>query len=151
MITADEEATFLRFWLKGDEDAIQFCEAVFRASQILDDLVDRDRPVPPRAVEDMAMIMFSVIPRNPFYRKYQPELQSYLETALMYWIDANRLETQGEAGRRLAFVFRDIIGGLANKCALLVGGPDWWREVSLDIHRRGSHDEPYEEYARNLP
>lgn len=138
------------FWLKGDEDAVRFCEDVFWVSQVLDDLVDRDRPVPSADVERMALYMFSDIPRNPFYVKHRESLQSYLETALMYWVDANRLETQGMAGRRLAFVFRDIIGGVINKCAVLIGGVDWWAEISLDVHRRVSHDEPFEAYSQEL-
>lgn len=145
------EHELLMFWLKEDADAVRFCEDVFHVSQILDDLVDRDVPVPGHAVEHMAMLMFSSIPRNPFYRKHQDSLQSYLETALMYWIDGNKLEAApGEAGKRLAFVFRDIIGGLANKCALLVGGYEWWSLVTLDIHRRVTHDESFEDYIRGL-
>lgn len=145
------EVAMLRFWLKENEDAVRFCLDVFSISQTLDDLVDRDAPVSGEEIERMAMLMFSDIPRNPFYRQHQDSLQSFMETALMYWMDANKLEARGEAGRRLAFVFRDIIGGLANKCALLIGGFDWWSLVTLDIHRRMTHDETYESYARDLP
>ena len=146
----DKQHELLKFWLKGNEDAVRFCEDVFFVSQVVDDLVDRDNEVTVKDIEEMTMLMFSSIPRNPFYRAHQDSLQSYLETALMYWIDGNRLETQGEDGRRLAFVFRDVIGGVINKCALLVGGYEWWETVSLDIHRRVTHDESYEEYVRNL-
>lgn len=146
----DTQHELLMFWLKGDEDAVRFVEDVYYVSQVIDDLVDRDEAVPADEVEKMAMLIFSSIPRNLFYRKHQDSLQSYLETALMYWIDGNKLETQGAHGRHLAFVFRDIIGGVAGKCALLLGGYEWWSLVSLDIHRRVSHDESFEDYDRGL-
>lgn len=149
-MAVDRQHELLRFWLQDNREAVAFCEDVFFVSQVLDDLVDRDKPVTGRDVERMAMMMFSVIPRNPFYIQHRDTLQSYLETALMYWIDGNRLETQGEAGQRLAFVFRDIIGGVINKCALLIGGPEWWETISLDVHRRVTHNEGFAAYSRGL-
>lgn len=146
----DTQHALLMFWLKGNTAAVEFCEEVFMVSQVLDDLVDRDKPVTARKIEQMAMAMFSTIPRNPFYIQHRDSLQSYLETALMYWIDGNRLETQGRGGQHLAFVFRDIIGGVINKCALLIGGPEWWETISLDVHRRVSHNESFESYSRGL-
>lgn len=140
----------LTFWLKGNTDAVKLCEDVFDVSQIIDDLYDRDKPVSGEDIHRMTMLVFSEIPRNPFYAANRDTLQSYLETALMGWIDSTNLESRGEAGRRLAFVYRDIIGGLANKCALLIGGYEWWATVSVDIHCRMTHDESYELFSRGI-
>lgn len=141
------ERAELERWLKGNKDAIAFIEALATISQTWDDLIDRDWPVPDEEINRAFQVCLIDLPRNYFYTKHFAELQPLVEQAILDWLDANKLERGSDHDKMLAYVFRDTMANILIRCALLVGGWDWAREVSLEI-RRSIYDEPLSDYLK---
>lgn len=134
----------------GQKTAIEFCRTLFRISQVLDDLVDRDKPVAPDAVFRAFWEALIDLPGNPFYRQHEPVLRPMMAAALQDWWDATRMEQDGDLhGRHLAFVLRDMLTGIVIQCAGIVGGWEWMQSVSVEI-RRHFHEDELIDYLNDL-
>lgn len=145
-----KERSFLRRVLREDVSAILFCEALFRISQTLDDLIDRDKPVTDQAIYHAFFLALIELPGNPFYRDNDVVLRAIMASALQDWKDSVDLERAGdEHGKTLAYVLRDQLTSVAVQVAGLVGGYVWMQQVSVEI-RRFFHDEPLGEYIEKL-
>lgn len=146
----DNQHAFLMEVLKGDYLAVDFCESIFRVSQLLDDMVDRDKAVSNDMIVEAFWRALIQIPNNEFYRRNFDTLNPMLRAMLVDWLDANTLEATKDAhDRSIAFVLRDSIGAIAIHAAFLVGGYAWGRQVSADI-RRHIFEETLEDYQRGL-
>jgi hypothetical protein len=140
------EREFLVSVLKGDITAIAFCEMLFRISQTLDDLIDRDKPVSDDAIYMAFFEALIALPGNPFYRANELFLRPIMASALQDWRDSTILERQGDRhGRTLAFVLRDQLTSLVIQVAGIVGGVQWMHEISSDI-RRHFHEDLLDDY-----
>lgn len=140
------ERAFLQHVLQGQAAAILFCEALFRISQTLDDLIDGDKPVTGQAVYRAFWEALVDIPGNPFYRQHEAVLRPLMAAALQDWRDSVSLERDGDRhGRTLAFVLRDQLTSLVVQCAGIVGGFDWMQQVSAEI-RRHFHEDKLDDY-----
>lgn len=145
-----KERAFLRRVLRDDFAAIMFCEALFRISQTLDDLIDRDKPVSDQSIYHAFFLALIDLPSNPFYRQNDVVLRAMMASALQDWKDSVDLERAGdEHGKTLAYVLRDQLTSVAVQVAGIVGGYGWMQEVSVEI-RRFFHDEPLGEYIDKL-
>ncbi len=146
----DSEAAFLRRVLKDDPGAVAFCLTVARVSQTLDDLIDRDKPVTDDQIIATFWDALFTLPSNPFYQRHFGTLNPAMRSVLIEWLDATALERSGDDhGRNVAFALRDTMATLVIQVALLVGGYDWMRQVSVPI-RRHAHDESLEQYKQEL-
>lgn len=144
------EREFLQHALKNDSDAILFCEALFGVSQVLDDLIDKDKPVADGDIYQAFWEMLIGIPFNSFYRANEVTLRPLMAAALQDWRDSVTLERSGDDhDRSVAFVLRDQLTSLVVQCARLVGGFDWMQKVSVSI-RRQFHSESLGEYIADL-
>ena len=144
------ERAFLQHVLKDHAAAILFCEALFRVSQTLDDLIDGDKPVTGDAIYAAFWEAMIDIPGNPFYRAHEPILRPLMAAALQDWRDSVTLERDGDHhGRSLAFVLRDQLTSLVVQCAGLIGGFDWMQEVSAQI-RRHFHEDKLADYLHEF-
>ena len=144
------ERAFLQRVLQSHGPAIQLCEALFRISQTLDDLIDGDKPVTGELIFQAFWEALIGLPANSFYRQYEPFLRPLMASALQDWRDSVSLERAGDHhGRTLAFVLRDQLTGLVVQCAGLVGGFDWMQQVGAEI-RRYFHDEALADYLGEL-
>ncbi|MHB0820133.1 hypothetical protein ACYCFK_17885 [Stutzerimonas stutzeri] len=144
------ERAFLQHVLKDHASAILFCESLFRVSQILDDLIDGDRPVAGDAIYRAFWEAMIDIPGNPFYRAHEPTLRPLMAAALQDWRDSVTLERDGDHhGRSLAFVLRDQLTSLVVQCAGLIGGFAWMQDVSAQI-RRHFHEDKLADYLHEL-
>lgn len=144
------ERAFLQHVLKDHAAAILFCEALFRVSQTLDDLIDGDKPVTGDAIYAAFWEAMIDIPGNPFYRAHEPILRPLMAAALQDWRDSVTLERDGDHhGRSLAFVLRDQLTSLVVQCAGLIGGFDWMQEVSAKI-RRHFHEDKLADYLHEF-
>lgn len=140
------ERAFLQRVLREHAAAILFCEALFRISQTLDDLIDGDKPVTGDAVYAAFWEALIELPANPFYRQHEPFLRPLMAAALQDWRDSVTLERAGDHhGRTLAFVLRDQLTSLVVQCAGIVGGAGWMRQVSAEI-RRHFHEDALGDY-----
>ncbi|NWB55138.1 hypothetical protein [Pseudomonas sp. F8002] len=136
--------------LKGDPNAITFCETLFAISQTLDDIVDGDKALTTNDIYHAFWLALIELPINPFYRHFENFVRPLMAAALQDWRDSVTLELDGDHhGRSLAFVLRDQLTGLVVQCAYLIGGTAWMAEVSASI-RRHFHDETFSAYNQDL-
>lgn len=115
--------------LQGDTHAVNLCMAVFEWANLYDHLIDGDAAVagdPKRALHDAMWLMAVVIPQNPFYRAFQPELSVSLANGISSWRVANELQTSDEARALvLAHVLRWFPIEFFLHCARLLHGAEW--------------------------
>ncbi|WXL27768.1 hypothetical protein WG219_10075 [Ectopseudomonas mendocina] len=145
-----EEREFLQHVLQQQPAPILFCETLFRISQTLDDLIDRDRPVSDDMIYAAFWEALIELPANPFYRTHEPYLRPLMAAALQDWRDSVRLERSGDYHcQTLAFVLRDQLTSLVVQCAYLVGGKGWMQQVSEDV-RMHFHEDSLQGYIDGL-
>ena len=144
------ESEFLTAVLQGNGAAIEFCRTLFRISQALDDLIDRDTPISDARIYQAFWEALIELPANPFYRHHEMTLRPLMASALQDWWDATRLEQADNVhGRTLAFVLRDMLTGVVVRCAGLVGGFEWMQEKSVAI-RLHFHEDTFGQYLEDL-
>jgi hypothetical protein len=146
----DNEEKFLQWALQGHTAAVMLCQRVFKVSQILDDLIDKDKPV---SDEDIYKAFFNAmvsIPLNAFYQQHQVYLVPLFNQYLTDWYDATLMERQGDNHfRNVSFATRSNVGSIIGQCAFLIGGLDWQREVSVRV-REHIHEDTLEQYKEEL-
>lgn len=147
METLDDK---MRRWLRGDVQAIAFCDAFSRIVHLWDDLIDRDRTPADDEIHAAFYSALVSLPRNPFYRANFEFLNSLIVNAINQWHAANWLEKHGEGHEKLvAFVIRSSYADLTTHCAHLIGGPEWAKQVAVEV-RQSTHGEGLEKYAAAL-
>lgn len=144
------EREFLQHVLRNDTAAILFCESLFRVSQVLDDLIDQDKPITGDAIYQSYWEALIDIPSNPFYRANELTLRPLMAAALQDWRDSVTLERdESHHGRTIAFVLRDQLTSLVVQCACLVGGFQWMQQVSKEV-RLHFHEDSLHSYINDL-
>lgn len=144
------EHHFLCRVLPNSPAAVAFCETLFRATQTIDDLIDRDRPVADAEIFRAFWDCLFELPANPFYRQHEPYLRPIIASGFQDWWDSVQLERAGDAhGRHIAFVLRDSLTSVVIQCAYLVGGYDWMQQVADSI-RRHAHEDSLADYLTDL-
>jgi len=143
------ETEFLLETLRGNEEAVRLCQLFFRVSQVIDDLIDRDKPVSPEAITGSYWMALVEIPSNGFYLRHFNSLQPIVRQVFIDWMDSSALERQDDHGRNLAFVLRDSPAALVTQCAYLIGGYEWMRKVSTEI-RKHIHEDTLDGYKAEL-
>lgn len=143
-----DEADFLQFALRDDFAAVEYCQIVFRASQVLDDLIDGDKVSSLSVVNTFWEIMID-LPKNSFYREHVDTLVPMQQVFLQDWEDASNLEKLGDEGQNIAFALRDTVGGLIIHAAALVGGREWARGIATAV-RKHVHEDTLDEYKEEL-
>lgn len=144
------EETFLQQVLCGNQPAIAFCQQLFATTQVIDDLIDRDRPVPDPAIFRSYWNCLFELPANPFYRAHEPYLRPILAAGFQDWWDSVQLErARDDHSRSIAFVLRDSLTSVVTQCAYLIGGYDWMQRYALAI-RWHAHEDTLESYKQDL-
>lgn len=133
----------------GDHDAISFLLITFDAAEFFDDVVDGDKDVRSR-VTDVIMNLFVELPLNRFFEQYKRSLIPVLITGLNAWQDANVLERGSDNDKAMAYVLRDWYMELLAFVVCLVRGPDYMRQVSLEMRQFFTQHETLEQYMRKL-
>ena len=132
--------------LLGNIPAIAFCETLFSISQIWDDVVDRDKPLTEFEVNGMMWEALITLPNNPFYQQYFDILNPIMQSAIVDWMDSNKLvRNDNDEHRVAAYVLRDSLTNIVIHCARLVGGFDWMMEISMDV-REALYSEPLSKF-----
>ncbi len=147
MITG--EAAFLTNVLLGREDAVIFCQRLAEVAQVWDDLIDKDKPITEKQINNAFINCLLRIPCMPFYQDNFGHLQPVIQNAVYDWLTANELEQGNDHAKSMAFVLRDAITSVAIQCAFLVGGHEHAIEQGPKI-RRFFHDEPLSAYMKGL-
>jgi hypothetical protein len=150
----EEEDLFAR-WFRGDPWAVRLLLDLGAITQVWDDAVDGDKTLTREAVDGAFIRALTALPRNPFWLRHQADLLPLLEAWIIDWqtaTDIERAATQdvvSDQMLRVAWLIRDSSAALIIKCAAIIGGWEWAREVSLQV-REHLHDEPFEDYANGV-
>lgn len=120
-------------WFNGSTEAVEFLLLISEITEVWDDLIDRDVPVPDERIHTAFMKAMLVLPVHPFYMKHRAYLWPLMNQAVNSWLDANELVKQGDNGRRYAFVVRNMDIQIAQAIAYLTGGWDHMRRVSAEM------------------
>ncbi|MGB0662775.1 MAG: hypothetical protein ACPGMR_03190 [Pontibacterium sp.] len=145
-----DERSFLSWALQGDVRAVEMCELLGSMSQVIDDLVDKDKPVTNHQVVRAFWSALIALPANTFYRANEQSLRPMLAVALQDWTDATKLESiDNPHAKHLAFVLRDQLTSIVIQSAGIIGGYDWMQEVSMRA-RLKFHNELFEDYVAKL-
>lgn len=148
--TGSSEQSVLVSVMRGNRAAVDLVSLLAWASQVMDDLIDKDKPVSDEALFKLFWTLTIELPANQFYRQHEAELQPLLAVAIQDWKDATTLERTGDAeDRHLSFVLRNQLIALAIRCAGLIGGYQWQQEVSIPL-RRFFYDETFQQYLDDL-
>lgn len=150
MMPRHNEQEFLAQVLRGHRPAIALCNELFRISQVMDDLIDKDKPVSDEQIHNAFWGALVAIPSNTFYRECDLELRPLIASALQAYRDSVEFERSSMVRHtQIAHIIRDQLTDVVISCARLVGGVEWMREVSAQI-RDHFHEEDYNTYMASL-
>ena len=148
-MTMPTEDELLNEMLFKDKAAIGFCKAIFRISQVLDDLIDKDKPLTDEEVIKSFWAALVWLPQNPFYLENMHTLVPMLQVFMQDWVDSTQLEKGDEADQNAAFILRDSISGLLIHVMHIVGGYEWAMDNSAAV-RRYIYEDTLEDYRKGL-
>lgn len=135
------DAEFMEHAFKGDADAIRFVLDMVSIAGAWDDLIDRDKPVSGKDIDNVFWLALGGVPANPFYLKHQAELQPVMRMGILNWWLANEMQKTPGRSREIAHVLRYSIADVATCAAYLIGGHAWAREVGPELRLRGQKDD----------
>lgn len=131
----DFEAEF-REIAAGDENAYEFCRAVFEWVHVFDDLIDRDKPVETEAAVLTHLKLFAVLAQNPFFQHFRADLLQALQTAALAFAASERLNNAPDIQDKLAAqVLKSQYQDVFFRVAFLVGGTK--HAMEMDKKHRG--------------
>jgi hypothetical protein len=106
-----------------------------------DDLIDKDKPIDPEAINLAFWQALVDLPRNRFYQRHFDLLNPLFMTVIQNWHAANVMEKNGTApDLEIAFIIRSGCVDLLIQAATLVGGYSHAREVTPVLHRIAHSD-----------
>lgn len=140
-------------WCKGDKSATSFLMKAFEVTQIADDFVDRDVPV--EEIDEQAMLRLLhlcmvEIPTNPFYQQYSTWFIPLMSTSFTIWSCTDEWgKDSNETTRQFGYVYREICEQMITMTAQLIGGLEWARQVTQELHQfyHQQEQESFEEWT----
>lgn len=142
----ENQAAFLRYVLQENDAAIDFCELVWGISQIIDDLVDVDKPVDSEDIRRAFWDAIIALPNNSFYQQHFLTLNPLLQGAFLDWAVSDDLRAEGGELAKAGYVLRDQATRIVVHCARIIGGYDWARQIDMKVCR-ALYVEPMQDYA----
>ena len=145
----DERNARLARWV-GDANAVAWLLDLWDAYEVVDDLVDRDKPVSETDVFRMLWELAVDAPANPFFLKHHRELLPVMRLGINHWIDSVVLEKDGtDRSLRFSYVLRGAYMSITQTVIEITRGRDAMRATSREIIEFfGS--ETYEDYASKI-
>lgn len=124
--------------LQGDADAIEFNMALYQIVETWDDLIDKDKPALPEAINTAFYAALIRLPRNSFYQRNFALLNPVLESAILDWFTANALEAKRDIeSLRASYMLRCGIQAVTVMCARIIGGLAWANSVNIKLRSSG--------------
>ncbi|SMB81398.1 hypothetical protein SAMN05660772_01835 [Pasteurella testudinis DSM 23072] len=148
MVTPETERNLLNEVLFEHPDAVEFCIALGRLSQVVDDLIDCDEPITKMDVVHAFHTALVTIPMNPFYRENIDALAPLLTLTFADYIASVEMEGLSKHDQTLAFVLRDSLVSVVIGCMEILGGGRYAMENTLRV-RQFFHDETLEDYLED--
>jgi len=136
--------------LKGNVDAIAFCNMYFRVCQIWDDLIDKDKDLSDSQINNAFIEAMIEMPNNLFFQHYRVYLTPIMLNGILDWQASVSMErTEDEHQKMVAYTLRDSFNNIVLHCAYLIGGKGWVESINHD-YRLAVFDEPLESYKEKL-
>lgn len=147
-VTQREQALMFT-WMKGNEDAANFCIQFIAIIHLWDDLVDKDVERSEKEINEVFRMLFD-LPMNPFYHKFYFELNPVITTAINSWVAANKMERE-QCGTDLhvAYTLRCEVLNVIVHCAQIIGGNEWAESIGVEIWRYGMR-ESFSDYQDDI-
>jgi hypothetical protein len=118
---------------------------VFDVFELWDDLIDKDKPVDQKDINDAFYTVFVKLPRDQFYNQHFSLFNPIIETTILDWFSANELEaTLKIDALRQSYVLRCSAQQLIVMAARIVGGVEWATAVNTELRMMG---DTWNEYA----
>lgn len=143
----DEE--LLAYAYRGNANAVRFALDLRHISHVMDDLVDKDKPVTDEQIRDVFWRALIGLPGNAFYAENAAALTPLMAAALTNWQIANVFERCGPEERHMAHSLRYDLATVLVMIAHLIGGRRWSEAVGPEIRRRCQR-QPLAEYLAEL-
>lgn len=118
---------------KGDAQVFDLCWSTYQFSQMLDDLVDGDKPVTHADAAKATLELFTTLLLNPFVIQHRQILWGGLSTAVMRWLDGDEWENSSDPEKR------------ALAPAVRCGDIDFWLLVAR-LHGGWNHERALKEF-----
>lgn len=150
MVTPETEREFLKEVLLDNGQAIEIATIIGDASQLMDDIIDGDKPFVPTKIAMTFLRMLTSLSMNPFYVSHVHALAPLLYTATCDYLAATEMEkSDNEHSKNIAFVIRDNLISVVIYLAGCVGGDLYGMTMAPKI-RQFYHDETLEQYKGGL-
>lgn len=121
---------------KGDPNAVGMCAAWYQFAHVLDDLVDRDKPVSPDEVGTLMLGVIEGLAGNPFFQANAAHLLPVMRLGALNWVESERLRQSEDVREKLsAEVYKSIYQEVFWLTAGLCGGVKHQLEM-MRKHRR---------------
>lgn len=130
----------------GDSDAVMFCMQLLYAYHFWDDIYDGEKRSKDDLYQAFSITMID-IRRNPFYLRFQPQLDTLIASSFLQWMDANKLEESKEHLNK-AYMLRANIIQIWAYCAFLIGGMEHYKNVGVVIQKM--YQEDFNEYCEEI-
>jgi hypothetical protein len=112
------------------------------AVELWDDLIDKDKPVTDSSLNGVFVDLLFWLPQNPFFNAHKAHLLPVIMTCINAWMDSNTLQHADNArARQAAWWLKQMGVELYGTVALLMGGFDHMREVSLQARHVLAHED----------
>jgi hypothetical protein len=131
--------------LKGNREAVALIELLAGACQVMDDIVDGDKPVTMEDKQSLFWNLLVTLPNNPFYQTHFNRLNPVITSALNDWFVANRMETK-DGPSAVAYVIRNNLITVLNEMVLLVGGYDHLKQFAVTLRQYVHGNETLDKY-----
>lgn len=133
-------------WLKGNTEAIELVDMLAGISQTWDDLIDQDKMVDGKAINEMMIDALIYLPQNKFYQQF-PQLHCMFDHAISTWQESNFIEKEQHEMLHVSFINRSVITPLIMYIIQIIGGRAWRLEAAKEIYPI-IFDEPFEDYKK---
>jgi hypothetical protein len=135
---------------KGNVAAAEFLNSIWQISGVWDDLIDQDKTVEKKDIDQAFWLALITVPRNEFYQANFNLLNPLLIASITNWKCANVFEDSADDYKlSIAFVIRSSYVDLLGMTALIIGGREWADEMVPEI-RAFTHKEGFAGYKKNL-
>lgn len=144
-----EFADFFRYIYKGDKGAIHISNMLLNIAHTWDDIIDKDKPVSDKSVNQAFREAVFEIQQNPLW--HQCGLSHHVLNCYLRWRDANTIEKSKEMtdnDLHKCYMLRAGIYDVFVIIAYYLYGDEWVEEVGPVVRR--FYGETLEEYMTEM-
>jgi len=136
--------------LLGDRSAVAMVRAIAFVAHVWDDLIDGDKPVMGKQINDAFHAATVGLLSNPFVQRHAAAIWPVLEAGILNWHGANQLEQIGtDHALQVAHVTRCAVGDVAVLAASLIHGHAQAAELAAEIRMLVQQDS-LEDYMADI-